>query len=140
MKVTMLLCDAAQVAAGKLYVLGGGWSVVGPEPTPSALALKFDVDWHEAAVPHHWELYLEDEDGRPVLVPTPEGSQPLEVRGDFQAERPEHLPPGTPLDVALAVNFGPLPLEPGRRYVWRLAIDGQRQEDWSVGFTTRPRS
>lgn len=29
MKVTMLLADAATVAEGKLYILGGGWSVTG---------------------------------------------------------------------------------------------------------------
>ena len=47
-KVTMLLCDAAQVADGKLFVLGGGWSLTGPDPMPSAIALKIDVGWHEA--------------------------------------------------------------------------------------------
>ena len=72
-KVTMLLCDAAQVADGKLYVLGGGWSLTGPDPMPSAIAMKIDVDWHEAGEVHHWELFLEDADGRPVLVETPDG-------------------------------------------------------------------
>ena len=46
-KVTMLLCDAAQVSDGKLFILGGGWSMTGPDPVPSAVALKIDVDWHE---------------------------------------------------------------------------------------------
>ena len=32
MKVTILLADAAQAVEGKLFVLGGGWSVTGPEP------------------------------------------------------------------------------------------------------------
>ena len=39
----MMLCDAAQVADGKLYVLGGGWSLIGPDPMPSAIAMKIDV-------------------------------------------------------------------------------------------------
>ena len=72
-KVTMLLCDAAQVSDGKLYILGGGWSMTGPDPVPSAVALKIDVDWHEAEKPHHWELFLEDADGRPVMMETAEG-------------------------------------------------------------------
>ena len=55
----MLLCDAAQVSDGKLYILGGGWSMTGPDPVPSAVALKIDVDWHEAETSHHWELFLE---------------------------------------------------------------------------------
>ncbi len=60
----MLLCDSAQVAGEKLYILGGGWSIVGPDPSPSAIAMKFDVAWHETDVSHHWELHLEDADGR----------------------------------------------------------------------------
>ena len=67
----MLLCDAAQVADGKLYILGGGWCMTGPDPVPSAVALKIDVDWHEAERSHHWELFLEDADGRPVMMDTP---------------------------------------------------------------------
>jgi hypothetical protein len=138
-KVTMLLCDAAQVADGKLFVLGGGWSLTGPDPMPSAIAMKIDVDWHEADRAHHWELYLEDQDGRPVMVETPEGHHPVEVRGEFTVTRPTTVPEGTPIDVALAVNLGPLPLVPGFRYNWRLAIDGDSQSDWALAFTTRPR-
>ena len=34
----MMLADAAQAVEGKLYILGGGWSVTGPEPSASAIA------------------------------------------------------------------------------------------------------
>ncbi|MHB1552466.1 MAG: DUF6941 family protein [Acidimicrobiales bacterium] len=139
MKVTMLLCDAAQVADGKLYILGGGWSMTGPDPVPSAVALKIEVDWNEADRTHHWELFLEDADGRPVLVQTPEGSQPVEVRGEFTVTHPPTVPEGSPIDVALAVNMGPIPLPPGARYTWRLTIDGEALPGADLGFTTRPR-
>ncbi len=138
-KATMLLCDAAQVADGKLYILGGGWSMTGPDPVPSAIALKIEVDWSEADRAHHWELFLEDEDGRPVMVQTPDGSQPVEVRGEFTVSHPRRVPEGSPIDVALAVNMGPIPLPPGARYVWRLIIDGESLPGASLGFTTRPR-
>jgi hypothetical protein len=138
MRVTMLLCDAAQVADGKLYVLGGGWSITGPDPIPSALALKFEAQWHEADADHHWELFLEDADGREVVVDTPEGARPVEVRGDFRVGRPPELPEGSPVDLVVAVNVGPLPLPTGSRYAWRLTVDGETEEDWTVGFTTRP--
>ena len=105
----MLLCDAAQVSDGKLYILGGGWSMTGPDPVPSAVALKIDVDWHEAETSHHWELFLEDADGRPVLMETAEGTQPVEVRGEFTVSQPQGIPEGSPIDVALAVNLGPHP-------------------------------
>ena len=135
----MLLCDAVQVADGKLYVLGGGWSMTGPEPTPSAVAIKVDVDVVEADQPHHWELWLEDADGRPVMIPTAEGDRPVEVRGDFQVGRPPAgVPEGSPVDLPLAVNFGPSPLPPGGRYNWRLSIDGEMADDWRLAFSTRP--
>ena len=51
MKVTMLLADVAQAVAGKLYVLGGGWSMMGSGPTPSALAVKIDIPWDQANRP-----------------------------------------------------------------------------------------
>ena len=138
MHVTMLLCDAAQVADGKLYVLGGGWSLIGPDPTPTAIAMKVDVEWTEVDRSHHWELFLIDEDGQQVIAQTPDGPQPIEVRGDFEVARPDAVPEGSPVDVALALNFGPLPLAPGTRYSWRLVIDGAAQDDWVLPFTTRP--
>ena len=109
----MLLCDAAQVADGKLYVLGGGWSMTGPDPVPSAIALKIDVDWHEAELAHHWELFLEDADGRPVLVETPEGTQPVEVRGSSRLPTRPGFPKGRPSTWPLPSTSGPFPSSPG---------------------------
>lgn len=134
----MLLADAAQVADGKLYILGGGWSITGPEPVPSAVALKVGVDSHEFDVNHHWELFLEDADGQLVRFETPEGPQTIEVRGDFTASAPGGVPDGTPVDVPIAVNFGPIPLAPGARYTWRLVVDGEHLNGAAVSFTTRP--
>ena len=134
----MMLCDAAQVADGKLYILGGGWSMTGPDPVPSAVALKLDVDWSEADVSHHWELFLEDADGQPVAFETPEGPQFVEVRGDFSVAPPEDVPDGTPVDVPIAINFGPIPLTEGSRYSWRLVVDGETLPGGLVSFTTRP--
>jgi hypothetical protein len=138
-KVTLLLADAAQAVNGKLYVLGGGWSLTGPDPSAMALAVKIDVPWDRANIKHHWRLELLDGDGAPIEVPSaPAGEpRPLRIDGEFEAGRPAGLKPGTPLDVALALNFAPLPLPPGGRYVWRLSIDGF-DEDWQVAFSTRP--
>ena len=139
MRVTMMLADSAQEVGGKLYILGGGWSITGPDPVPMAIALKLEVPWDRTNVKHSLLIELVDEDGNPVLVPGPEEEHvPLQVTGDFEAGRPPGIKPGTPIDSALAVNFGPLPLEPGRRYQWRLSIDGESDEDWTLGFSTRP--
>jgi len=134
----MLLADAAQVADGKLFILGGGWSLTGPYPTPSAVAIKLEVDWHETNVQHHWELFLEDADGQPVLMPTPDGEQPIEIRGDFSVGQPEGIIEGTPVDVPMAINLGPIPLKTAMRYTWRLMVNGTNLNGGSISFSTRP--
>ena len=137
----MMLADSAQEVGGKLYILGGGWSITGPEAVPMAIALKLEVPWDRTNERHSLLIELLDEDGNPFLVDGPEehdGKVPLQVTGEFEAGRPPGIKPGTPIDSALAVNFGPLPLEPGRRYQWRLSIDDATDEDWTLGFSTRP--
>jgi hypothetical protein len=69
----MLLADSAQVADGKLFILGGGWSVVGPDPRPRRWRSKW-CGLPRVQHPHHWELFLEDADGQQVRFETPEGS------------------------------------------------------------------
>src|SRR5579864_6222600 len=138
MKVTMMLADSAQAVAGKLYVLGGGWSITGPTPSPSAIVVKIDVPWDEANIRHHAKLELVTTDNKPVEVATPTGNLPLEIKFDFEAGRPAGIKPGTPLDFSAAINLGPLPLEPNQRYVWKLSINDVYDEDWELAFTTRP--
>jgi hypothetical protein len=138
MKVTMMLADAAQAVGGKLYILGGGWSVTGPQPSPFAIALKIEVPWDEANRPHEFALSLVNADGQPVVLPTPGGEAAVEVKGNLEVGRPAGLKPGTPLDSTLAINFGPLSIPPGGRYLWRLSIDGRTSEEWEVAFSTRP--
>jgi len=138
MKVTMLLADAAQAVGGKLYVLGGGWSIASPGPTPMAIAIKIDVPWDQANQRHNLQLALFDEDGREAMVSTDTGEQAVEFSAEFEVGRPAGLRPGTPLDVPLAISIGPLPLRPNSGYVWRLTIDGQTRDEWRLPFSTRP--
>ena len=125
-EVTGVLCDAAQVAEGKLYILGGGWSLSGPGAFTHALALKVTIPWGEANQPHRLDAVLVDEDGQDVAVGDP--PQPVAFSSEFEVGRPPGLPAGTPLDLPMAVNFGPLGLEPGRGYAWSLRIDGVEAE------------
>ncbi|MCX7619603.1 MAG: hypothetical protein N2037_02020 [Acidimicrobiales bacterium] len=133
-KVTMLLADAAQVADGKLFILGGGLAHIGPQPQPVALALLIEVPWDRANIPHDWKLELLDEDGMPVMA----NEMPVMVAGQFEAGRPAGHTPGSPLAVPLAINFSPLPVEPGRTYMWRFAINETSESDWSIRFAVRP--
>lgn len=135
-QVIMMLADSAQLADGKLYILGGGWSITGPDPTPSAVAIKLNIDRHEVDRVHHWELVLEDADGRPVLIG--DDLQPIEIRGEFSVGAPNGVPEGTPVDFPIALGLPPLPLSPGSRYQWRLFIDGETLPGGTVAFSTRP--
>ena len=54
----------------------------------------------------------------------------------FEVGRPAGLKPGTPLDFPVAMNSGPLLLEPGI-YEWRLTIDGEVDDDWRLPFSVR---
>ncbi len=142
MKVTMLLADYAQVADGKLIVVGGGWSITGPDPAPFGIAILVHVPWDQANRRHTLRLELVDADGRPVTVPSDDedGEEaPVVFLDDieFEVGRPAGIKPGTPLELPLAVNSGPLDLEPGGRYEWRLSIDGAGDEDWRLAFSVR---
>ena len=133
MRASMLLADAVQAAEGKLYVLGGGWNVT-TGAAPFGIALLIEVPWTEAEQGHRWQLHLETEDGSPVAPP---GSvEGITVGGDFEVGRPPGTRPGTAFNVPVAINSGPLRLEPGR-YIWRLIIDGESDEDWFLGFDVR---
>jgi hypothetical protein len=139
-KATLLLADFAQVADGKLTVVGGGWSVTGPDPTPFAIAILVQVPWDQANVRHTLRLELLDADGNAVTMETEDGNEePIVFFDDlvFEVGRPPGLKPGTPLDFPVAVNSGPLPLPSGERYEWRLSIDGRSDDDWRLPFTTR---
>ncbi len=138
MKVTMMLADAAQAAEGKLYILGGGWSVIGPAPSPSAIALFIQVPWDRTNVEHSFRLDLVDSDGKAVELETDPGAEePVTFEGAFEVGRPPGVKPGTSIDVPLAINVGPLPLPPGGRYEWRLSINQESHEDWRLPFSTR---
>jgi hypothetical protein len=138
MKVTMMLADFAQVVNGKLYIMGGGWSILGSTPSPTAVAIKVEVPWNETNRKHNLKVELLDSDYRPVLIPTPVGNSAVVIGGEFEVGRPAGLIQGSPLDVPFAFNIGPLPLEPGKRYIWKLTIDTNSDENWQVAFSTRP--
>ena len=131
----MLLADAAQVSDGKLYILGGGWSV-SSGVTPMAIAMKIEVPWDQTNRGHAWMLELVTEDGTAAAPASPEGAPPIRVTGQFEVGRPPGLRPGTPLDVPVAVNVGAFALAPGR-YVWRLTVDGETNGNWQLAFTKR---
>ncbi len=73
MKVTLLLCDAAQVAEGKLYCMGAGWTQTGPGPTTMALGIIVYVPWDRTNAALQLVLELREADGTVVRLPGPAG-------------------------------------------------------------------
>jgi hypothetical protein len=134
-KVTMMLADAAQAVAGKLYILGGGWSLTGPDPTPMAVVVDVKVPYHLARDEHTFRLALMDADGGSITAPD---GQPIAVEGGFQCGEPDpNVKVGTPSDASFAVNLGPVPLPSSNRLEWRLWIDSRTDAEWYLAFTTR---
>lgn len=135
MKVTVLLCDYAQEVAGKLYILGGGWSIYNGSPVTMALAVKISVPWDAANLPHQFSAKLVTEDGTDPMLPGPDGElvpSAVQFEGRFEAGRPAGVVPGSDLDAPFAVNLAGIPLRPGR-YEWHVSIDGDLLD--RVAFT-----
>jgi hypothetical protein len=137
----MLLCDDAQAVGGKLYVLGGGWSVFNREVTPRArmsLAVKLAVPWSRATEQIQIEAHLRTDQGEPVQQQTEQGAQAVRAEGQMEVGRPPGLRHGTPLDAVFVLNFDGLDLTPGG-YVWELRLGGElaaRAPFQVIGATT----
>ena len=130
-----MLADSAQAVNGKLYILGGGWSITNASNVTMSIAIKLEVPWIEANTRHNLKITLVTEDEIPVKT---EDGRNCEAQGDFEVGRPAGLRSGTPLDVTLAVNIARLNLSPDSRYVWRCFIDDNTRDDWQLSFSTRP--
>jgi hypothetical protein len=134
-----MLADAAQVAQGKLSMLGGGWSMIVPG-APFAVCGIIDIPWHKVTDWHSLRLELIDGDGESFGVLVDGEDEPKPLVFDSPPYRPTispHVKPGTWLTWPFVMNIGPgLPLEPDTIYEWRLSIDGKNEEGWTLPFTT----
>ncbi len=100
-----------------------------------ALAILVEVPWHEANQEHQIVIELQDSDGNAALI-GPE-AQPMRIEAKLEVGRPPGHPAGSPFNVPMAFNIGPMPLQPGMRYVWVVSIDGATDPNWQVGFHVR---
>ena len=95
----LIVADGAQVAEGKLYLMGGAWNRLSvsqfPSPAPIAVAIGLLVGWDETNHTHTTRLTIEDEDGHLVLGP---------IELSFEVGRPAGSPAGEEQRVVMAVN------------------------------------
>lgn len=118
--MTAMLTDAAQVVAGKLFVLGGAFDTITAREFPAlhrslSLALVAEVGPADRNRQLDLTIRLLDEDGRELGV---------ESKGTFRVGAPAALPAGASSLVPLVANFlGVRFPEPGG-YVFVIEHDG----------------
>jgi hypothetical protein len=125
---TAMLADAASVENGKLYVHGGGWSVINAAQLPvahptMALALVFRVEYTEALEDLPVTIDLLDEDDHPL------GPR---VEGIIHIGHPPRTRPGTPAFVPQAIRFNMVQFEREGGYRFRVMV--REEEVASVPF------
>lgn len=95
----LILCDAAQVANSKLYLLGGGWDVITVAGLPTvhrgAVAVAVRVPWHETNQRHGLELEVVHDDGGSLA----------KINGEFQVTQPPNALPGQDQRLQFCANL-----------------------------------
>lgn len=138
-RVTVLLADAAQSSPdGKAHVLGLGWTFTSAPTPPMALVVLLDVDQPESNRQVPCRIDLVDEDGNEVRLLGPDGqARPVSMTFGVQITRPSGYPEGVPVRVVSSVQVPPMPLPAGRRFQWRVLVDGETIMPWTTAFGTR---
>lgn len=119
---TALLCEAATVRDGLLYMLGGAVTTAVNAEYPAelglTLALRIMLHPTEAATLHQLEIVLQDADGERIA----------RVLGELQVTDPALITPGDEGETLIAWSFPGKPElpHPGR-YSFELLIDGIHQ-------------
>ena len=124
MKLRLLLAHNAEVQAGMLYVLGGGWIEIGPDASAFAIAGLIEVSWDETNRQHELDITIIDADGQPFMHPTPTGDQAFHFNARVVVGRPPNAIAGQSFNLPIALNFPPLQFRPGTAYIVRGSING----------------
>jgi len=137
MEVTLLLADHAEAINGKLYVMGGGWTVLyaADRPVNISIAAIVAVPWDETNRRHRVTLELLDAEGVAVEV----GGQPVLLNGEFEVGRPPGVKPGTSFNTPFVWTLAGLTLR-GGSYEWKLLVDGEPQASRAFVVTAPPLS
>ena len=137
--VDALLCDSVGSAEGKLYVQGGGWTMLTVPQLPAVLprlgiGAVITVPYNRTNENHVVTVELKDEDGEPVLVggPMPLGDpagvpgqgQPVRADAQFTMGRPPMLQPGESQTIPFAINMDGVPVARPGGFVVDVSIDG----------------
>jgi hypothetical protein len=133
-KVTATLAQFAQALPnGTVNIMGAGLVVIPPKVPVIFIAGSVQFGWAAIGSTHTIRIELVDDDGSAVAG---QDGEPVAVDGQANVAPLPGIPFGTPLSLPLAIPVTPPELEPGTRYEFTLAVDGQSAEDWSLPFLT----
>lgn len=106
----VMLADAAQVANGKLFIMGGDWNIYrsGNYPLNVQVALAFSVSFgpNEIGIKYPMKIVFVDEGGIPII---PEMQGQVEI-----GPPPEDQPKGMSPKLPFAINLGLQIPRPGK--------------------------
>lgn len=138
MKVNVILADTGRpTGSGTLNLLNAGWTFTSGPPQPAqAVAVFIEAPWDQLNRQLDLALELVDDNGQVVDVQTPDGVAPAQLTQPTIISNVPGAPNGTPGSTVVFMELGPgvLQLSAGRRYTWRLSIDGQHEESWEASF------
>lgn len=135
--VNAILCDSAATAEGKLYLQGGGWSVLGTTSFPfqqprMSLGVVVAVPYTATNQNHTLRIYLEDEDGQRISLGAPteklDEQVPACIDARFNVGRPPTIQPGDAQTIPMAVNLDQLRFDTPGAYSFVIEIDGAEVE------------
>ena len=136
MKLRLLLAHYAEEQSGMLFISGAGWTEIGPDPSPFAIAGLLQISWDETNRPHEIEITIVDSDGQPFMHPTATGEQAFRVHASATVGRPPTARAGQWFSLPIAINFQPLQFRPGTDYIVRGVVNGTVLDE--VPFMIRP--
>jgi hypothetical protein len=133
--LTVLLADDQKSVA----VAGIGWTVRQPEPEPIAVSITVYIPRDQAGI-HRWRLELVYADGAPVRLDEPVVGIPDDFvfEGEQDVRGLDDPSLTTPLTLGFAIGLPPFPLPEGREFLWRLTVDGETRDGWTLPFRTTP--
>jgi hypothetical protein len=130
--VKVVLADHAQIADGKLFISGAGWTDM-TGAVPFALAMMFEVPREQTGKEHTFAVDLIDADGKPAMTPTAQGMQPWHFEGTMQVDPDEGAPAAASFVSPFVIKQQPTTLTPAS-YEWRWYVDGETRENWRLPF------
>lgn len=105
----------------KLYLLGGGWDVLGAAQFPfnqrCSVALSIKVPWNETNQPHDIQVEIMNEDGASLV----------RAEAHLEVGRPPGIRPGQNQRFQMAIDIG-LQIETAGTYVIVARIQGQESK------------